>query len=92
MNSVLKKKLNEREKKIRYVLNTISQFEPPSFRPIIWRVYVQRERMESVADEYMMSRDYMAMLISNEFGRLFPEGEGEELVPSEDDETPEAVL
>lgn len=71
-NNELKRRLKEKEKKIQYVLDTINRMDQPSYRGIIWKLYVQRKRINDVAEAYGMSRDYLSQQISEEMARLFP--------------------
>ncbi len=73
LNTELSRQLEEAEAKLMYIINTIGRIPDPSFRPIIWMVYVQGMRIADVADMYGMSRDYLSQLISAQMRRLFPE-------------------
>lgn len=75
LNTELNRQLDEAEAKLMYIINTIGRIPDPSFRPIIWMLYVQGMRIADVADLYDMSKDYLSQLVSAEVRKLFPEDE-----------------
>ena len=77
LNTELSRQLEEAEAKLMYIINTIGRIPDPSFRPIIWMIYVQGMRIADVADLYGMSGDYLSQLVSAQVRRLFPEEDAE---------------
>ena len=67
----LQRQLQEKQEKVENIINTISRVSLPSFRVIIWMIYVQRKRIQEVADLYDYSKDYMANLIIDLMDEVF---------------------
>ena len=72
LSDVLNQKLKEKEDKLLYIINTINRIEQPSYRPMIWMLYVQGMRVSEVAAIYDISKDYLSQLINDELHKLFP--------------------
>jgi len=72
INDELKKQLKEREDHLFHIIDTIDHIEQPSFRPIVWMLYVQKMRLADVAAVYDMSKDYLAQLVNEQMAVLFP--------------------
>ena len=81
LSTELNRQLQEVEEKVLWIINSIGRIPDPSFRPIVWMLYVQGKRIAEVADLYDMSKDYLSQLVSAEIRKLFPgddeEGEAE---------------
>ncbi len=77
LSTELNRQLQEVEEKVLWIINSIGRIPDPSFRPIVWMVYVQGKRIAEVADLYDMSKDYLSQLVSAEIRKLFP-GDDEE--------------
>lgn len=77
LSTELNRQLQEVEEKVLWIINSIGRIPDPSFRPIVWMLYVQGKRIAEVADLYDMSKDYLSQLVSAEIRKLFPNG-GEE--------------
>jgi hypothetical protein len=77
LSTELNRQLQEVEEKVLRIINTIGRIPDPSFRPIVWMLYVQGKRIAEVADLYDMSKDYLSQLVSAEIRKLFP-GDDEE--------------
>ena len=77
LSTELNRQLQEVEEKVLWIINTIGRIPDPSFRPIVWMLYVQGKRIAEVADLYDMSKDYLSQLVSAEIRKLFP-GDDEE--------------
>lgn len=92
-NEALERELQRREGKVQYILDTINRIEVRYLRAVVWMLYVQRKRVQDVADEYAMSRDYLTQQISEELALLFPlkKKAGETQAKTEGDVIPEAV-
>ena len=78
LSTELSRQLQEVEEKVLWIINTIGRIPDPSFRPIVWMLYVQGKRVSEVADLYDMSKDYLSQLVSAELRKLFPNGAEEE--------------
>ncbi len=74
LSTELNRQLQEVEEKVLWIINTIGRIPDPSFRPIVWMLYVQGKRIAEVADLYDMSKDYLSQLVSAEIRKLFPDG------------------
>ena len=74
LSTELNRQLQEVEEKVLWIINTIGRIPDPSFRPIVWMLYVQGKRIAEVADLYDMSKDYLSQLVSVEIRKLFPDG------------------
>lgn len=77
LSTELNRQLQEVEEKVLWIINSIGRIPDPSFRPIVWMLYVQGKRIAEVADLYDMSKDYLSQLVSAEIRKLFP-GDDEE--------------
>ena len=77
LSTELNRQLQEVEEKVLWIINSIGRIPDPSFRPIVWMLYVQGKRITEVADLYDMSKDYLSQLVSAEIRKLFP-GDDEE--------------
>ncbi|MBQ8069156.1 MAG: hypothetical protein IJ201_12520 [Solobacterium sp.] len=73
LSTELNRQLQEVEEKVLWIINTIGRIPDPSFRPIVWMLYVQGKRIAEVADLYDMSKDYLSQLVSAEIRKLFPD-------------------
>ena len=90
INDELRKQLRERESHLLNIIDTIDRIEQPSYRPIVWMLYVQGMRLKDVAEIYDMSKDYLAQLVNEQMAALFPaDGQGFEVPGAEAD--PEAL-
>ena len=74
LSTELNRQLQEVEEKVLWIINSIGRIPDPSFRPIVWMLYVQGKRIAEVADLYDMSKDYLSQLVSAEIRKLFPDG------------------
>ena len=74
LSTELNRQLQEVEEKVLWIINAIGRIPDPSFRPIVWMLYVQGKRIAEVADLYDMSKDYLSQLVSAEIRKLFPGG------------------
>ena len=72
INDELKKQIKERESHLLHIIDTIDRIEQPSYRPIVWMLYVQGMRLKDVAEIYDMSKDYLAQLVNEQMSVLFP--------------------
>ncbi len=72
INDELRKQLREREAHLLGIIDTIDRIEQPSYRPIVWMLYVQGMRLKDVAEIYGMSKDYLAQLVNEQMALLFP--------------------
>ena len=73
LSTELNRQLQEVEEKVLWIINSIGRIPDPSFRPIVWMLYVQGKRIAEVADLYDMSKDYLSQLVSAEIRKLFPD-------------------
>ncbi|MBQ1439384.1 MAG: hypothetical protein IIZ10_06825, partial [Solobacterium sp.] len=78
LSTELNRQLQEVEEKVLWIINSIGRIPDPSFRPIVWMLYVQGKRIAEVADLYDMSKDYLSQLVSAEIRKLFPAGAEDE--------------
>ena len=72
INDELRKQLKERESHLINIIDVIDRIEQPSYRPIVWMLYVQGMRLKDVAEIYDMSKDYLAQLVNEQMAVLFP--------------------
>jgi DNA-directed RNA polymerase specialized sigma subunit len=72
LSTELNRQLQEVEEKVLRIINTIGRIPDPSFRPIVWMLYVQGMRVSEVAAIYDISKDYLSQLINDEIHKLFP--------------------
>ena len=69
--TALQKRLQEKQDQVENIINTISRVSLPSYRVIIWMIYVQRKRIQEVADLYGYTKDYMANQIIDLMDEVF---------------------
>ena len=87
LSTELNRQLQEVEEKVLWIINTIGRIPDPSFRTIVWMLYVQGMRLKDVAVVYDMSKDYLAQLVNEQMTILFP-AEEEDI---EATDTPEVI-
>ena len=85
INDELKKQLKERQERLFYIIDTIDRLDQPSYRPIVWMLYVQKMRLADVARIYGMSKDYLAQLVNEQMSGLFP-AEAEDIEKTDEDD------
>ena len=83
LHQALDEELKEIEDKLLYIIGTINRIGSPSFRAIIWMLYVQGKRLSEVAAIYGMSKDYLSQLVNQEIWALFPKADRSEPEPDE---------
>ena len=93
-NTILEKKLRLKQEALAEIYNTIGRTELPTFRVIVWMLYVQRRSLAEVAEIFRTGKEYLGNQVIEQIDAVFDAkiAEGSYIPPEKDEVSSEELL